>query len=1378
MSSRSIVAAVFLTSLLLCGLASGQPPTNLLIPVNHTATGVGFGRNSFENWTDLSLSLFNAKDQPSTGQQRAYYYFRDVSPSLTQQWVHNLNNINLSLPAYPSVISHGGRRFGTAISDALAAVIGPQRYVGQHSQDFTNFYWTNTTPFGFTGIITCAATPHIESDETSGSTVVGLSRIGVPGVPTAYFQKSEDCGLTWADVPNGALPNQIPEGQAIVNAALESALGGAPNKLIVVTTDALNPVQNGELPLLTGHTVVTGVYYTSNLQDGTPLWGQVPIVTTDVLWNMKVAMKDDILIAIAWDATLGSPAVFRSMFNNTIPDPLVPWPGVPPASGIPYSLEFGPTTGGIHSLLSTSSAGLYYSPDDGHTWFPAHNLVGNVITMPEFRQMAVAPEDATGPIWKIALAGWYASYVGKFNAADWRFDLTEVGYDPQILNLYQNYNRAWSATSLTPTANGFTDVALVDHSTDEFFPDNRPVVVQVNVPDAEGDSHQKTIFLGDEQTEEEIQTRPFLFGQGDPAVVFNREGPDGPVVREAQPPQYTSWTEQVLFNDPAGNVAKVYDIAERPGARFISFDGANPGDRIWRNLGTGWEAAGSAGLEPFPQGYIAAAEGALYFLYPGGGRHLNLSTDEGGHFTELMGQPPDWGDIQLFHSIAVGRTAGMPLYLAGALAAGNGRIYRRNPDGIWGRIDWGASYGEIRKVVADPEVSDFCWIYTYNVAAQVSRLWKLSFPDQFHAAKVLLWQSPAGGYEVKDIKVLARDAFNRVLDLTIQPPSSNAAGVDHTIVKRWEFNVFDPAVGPLPAVLAGNWYLTGDVTIPAGQTVAIDPGSHLMFTPGSKLIVKGTLQAGGASGNEITFAALSDDAALRWRGIEVTGAGSANLSYCTLSEAAMAVNDQMATSLTVDHCTIENDSVGIYIYSPAGYGTPSISNSEISGCTAEGISMLSSPSAIVSNCQIHDNGSDGILLTSASPKISECHFTDNSSYGVNCYGSSPILYCNDFERDVKGEMLLLNGSYPVLWAANGGNGGANTFVNTNITLIDMQDSYPICAYGGNEFTIYGSGGYFMSDVSKKTPVHDIQGNAWSPSPPTAGTFWPSNLTYWKFSPTVAYGGCGSSRGSSGNSAQTLFEQGYTAEMAGNTAEAQSAYTQTVSQYPDSTWAQVAASRLLENQLQADSGLSVLQTYYATLQSAHPSDTALVKTAQGLANRTLVEQTLYGQALDEYQSIMSNPPSDVDSAYAALDFAVTVLRASYDSAHSRLDAALPVVSAQMVQDLRRAVQQVIPPVPQAHHENYLPAPKTAILEQNYPNPFNATTTLRYAVPASGQVRLSIYNIMGQKVATLVDAQQLAGYHSVSWNGTSVASGVYIYRLEAAGQTLTHKMLLLK
>jgi hypothetical protein len=88
------------------------------------------------------------------------------------------------------------------------------------------------------------------------------------------------------------------------------------------------------------------------------------------------------------------------------------------------------------------------------------------------------------------------------------------------------------------------------------------------------------------------------------------------------------------------------------------------------------------------------------------------------------------------------------------------------------------------------------------------------------------------------------------------------------------------------------------------------------------------------------------------------------------------------------------------------------------------------------------------------------------------------------------------------------------------------------------------------------------------------------------------------------------------------------------------------------------------------------------------------------------------------------------------------------------------------------------PKVFNLSQNYPNPFNPTTTINYQLPITNYVDLSIYNLLGQKITTLVSEKQTAGSYKVKWDAGGFASGVYIYRLEAGGKMLHRKMLLLK
>jgi endoglucanase Acf2 len=88
------------------------------------------------------------------------------------------------------------------------------------------------------------------------------------------------------------------------------------------------------------------------------------------------------------------------------------------------------------------------------------------------------------------------------------------------------------------------------------------------------------------------------------------------------------------------------------------------------------------------------------------------------------------------------------------------------------------------------------------------------------------------------------------------------------------------------------------------------------------------------------------------------------------------------------------------------------------------------------------------------------------------------------------------------------------------------------------------------------------------------------------------------------------------------------------------------------------------------------------------------------------------------------------------------------------------------------------PDRFILSQNYPNPFNPETQISYSLPTAGNVLLEVYSMLGQKVSTLVSKQQQAGSYTVNFDASSLASGMYFYRLRYNGQVLTQKMTLLK
>ena len=106
-----------------------------------------------------------------------------------------------------------------------------------------------------------------------------------------------------------------------------------------------------------------------------------------------------------------------------------------------------------------------------------------------------------------------------------------------------------------------------------------------------------------------------------------------------------------------------------------------------------------------------------------------------------------------------------------------------------------------------------------------------------------------------------------------------------------------------------------------------------------------------------------------------------------------------------------------------------------------------------------------------------------------------------------------------------------------------------------------------------------------------------------------------------------------------------------------------------------------------------------------------------------------------------------------------------------------------PVPTAVQQEQHTLPSRSALQQNYPNPFNPSTTIQYSLAVPTRVRLTVHDLLGRRIRTLVDQHQPGGLHAVSWDGTGprdqpVGVGVYLYRLETQDRVQTRKLVLLK
>lgn len=119
-------------------------------------------------------------------------------------------------------------------------------------------------------------------------------------------------------------------------------------------------------------------------------------------------------------------------------------------------------------------------------------------------------------------------------------------------------------------------------------------------------------------------------------------------------------------------------------------------------------------------------------------------------------------------------------------------------------------------------------------------------------------------------------------------------------------------------------------------------------------------------------------------------------------------------------------------------------------------------------------------------------------------------------------------------------------------------------------------------------------------------------------------------------------------------------------------------------------------------------------------------------------------------------------------------AQAINSAQAVNDARLVNDEMVVALPVKGEA----LPIVFELKQNYPNPFNPSTIISYALPKASHVTISIYNVLGREVVTLVDEEKAAGRYEVNWDASANASGVYFYRIQADDFSETKKMMMLK
>lgn len=240
--------------------------------------------------------------------------------------------------------------------------------------------------------------------------------------------------------------------------------------------------------------------------------------------------------------------------------------------------------------------------------------------------------------------------------------------------------------------------------------------------------------------------------------------------------------------------------------------------------------------------------------------------------------------------------------------------------------------------------------------------------------------------------------------------------------------------------------------------------------------------------------------------------------------------------------------------------------------------------------------------------------------------------------------------------------------------------------------------------------------------------------------------------------------------------------QIITDYPESNEAVVAVKCLYFIENFTDRNFAEFRAYLDEIQAEY--GTPLGKMKEDIKTKTYMNEEEFITAIDRLEEVINNPPTPDDSIYAMIDEGYCYLKLAEDSTRAMpVNCSVRPATFTEFQENVRDLESRLSFFNEPETEPYAQDIEDALLIANYPNPFNPETTVRFSIPFATKVELSIYDIRGQKVCTLVDNEMEKGMHSVIWNGRDnagkqVSSGIYLYKLTTGNRTAVKKMLLLK
>ena len=565
----------------------------------------------------------------------------------------------------------------------------------------------------------------------------------------------------------------------------------------------------------------------------------------------------------------------------------------------------------------------------------------------------------------------------------------------------------------------------------------------------------------------------------------------------------------------------------------------------------------------------------------------------------------------------------------------------------------------------------------------------------------------------------------------------------------------------------GNIFVTGNVIVNNAVTLTIESCTNITFQNNSKLIVNGTLNVNGTSGNKVQFdfqTPYSSDG--EYNGIDIKQGGSATIYYAEIKNAQYGIKAEK-TAITVENSDIHNCVIGTYLYWTNDYGFSEIHSNNL-----------------------HDNSCCGLYVYHSEAKARDNQIKNNGNRGV------------------------FAGNHSTLYLGEAGYAGNNNISNN--TTVGIFSDYGSYMFLGRETCTLQGGNNIVNNPSK-----NARASGYGSVIQAENTWWGSNNQSTITSKFYIYHGqiyyhpwlSSAPSGVLSKSVTTPEESVYNAEFtSSDKSEPESATSEDKQYNYDSKWPiywkllyarnlifvkdykfarKICREVIDEN---PDSSLSFWALNLLGVASYQDDPEGFKEYLQKKTSSKEKKQ-LYGSM----ELILSGYETTKSSKEASIDKTTTKYEGTYIEEVGLLQKFMYYLNEEKDEKTARSISDELDKkfpktvsALEAHRflgddvkeseeikgkiakengkEDNESIPEKYELLGNYPNPFNPSTTIKYALPFNSNVELTIYDMNGKEVRKFVINTQSKGYGNVVWDGTNnngiqVSSGVYVYKFKA-------------